>query len=632
MNYSIPSALIFTFFWVLCLNAQTDRWQQAISYEMEIDVDVETHRFAGKQKLTYFNNSPDTLRRVFYHLYFNAFQPGSMMDVRSRTIADPDRRVRDRIFYLKPNEIGYHKIESLQQDGVPVEYEVEGTILVVALHQPILPGKSVVFDMEFQSQVPIQIRRSGRDNKEGISYSMAQWYPKLCEYDYQGWHANPYVAREFHGIWGDFDVKIDIDADYIIGGSGYLQNSAEIGYGYAADVKKKPKSDKLRWHFKAPNVHDFMWGADPDYTHTTLERKDGVVLHFFYQKGKKTKNWEKLPKIMDRAFDFINKRYGQYPYKQYSFVQGGDGGMEYPMATLITGHRELNSLVGVSVHELMHSWFQMVLGTNESLYAWMDEGFTSFATSEVMNLLKSEGLIPENEASDFPHTGSYNRYFDIASSGLEEPLTTHSDHFFSNTAYSRAAYSKGAVFLNQLEYIIGKEAFTKGLLAYFDQWKYKHPNVNDFIRVMERVSGMELDWYREYFVNTTHQVDYGFDAIEVAGPNSTKIELIKIGHMPMPIDIVLTKTDSSQQVYHIPLRMMRGEKPQEDTAVEQFVQEDWPWTNPTYELVLPVPLEEILSLAIDPSQRLADIDRSNNLLEKAPEEEEKEGDVPASSE
>src|SRR5690606_33634219 len=144
---------------------------------------------------------------VFYHLYFNAFQPGSMMDVRSRSLPDPDKRVSDRIFHLKNDEIGYQKVKSLNMNGKPLNFETNETILEVSLIEPILPHGSAVFDMEFEGQVPLQIRRSGRDNDEGVQYSMAQWYPKMCEYDYQGWHANPYVGREFYGIWGDFDVK-----------------------------------------------------------------------------------------------------------------------------------------------------------------------------------------------------------------------------------------------------------------------------------------------------------------------------------------------------------------------------------------------------------------------------------------
>ncbi len=283
---------------ILCLPAltwaQADRWQQRAEYQMEIDFDVDKDQFKGTQRLVYYNNSPDTLTRVFYHLYFNAFQPGSAMDVRSRNLPDPDGRVGARISKLKPNEIGYLKINKLTQDGKELKHLTEGTILEVTLDKPILPKSKVVFDMNFDGQVPIQIRRSGRDNAEGVDYSMAQWYPKMAEYDYQGWHANPYIAREFYGIWGDFDVKISIDKNYVIGGTGYLQNPEEIGHGYLPEgqTPKPAKGAKLTWHFKAPNVHDFVWAADPNYTHTSLKRPDGLTLNFFYLKTERNQdNW-----------------------------------------------------------------------------------------------------------------------------------------------------------------------------------------------------------------------------------------------------------------------------------------------------------------------------------------------------
>lgn len=594
--------------------AQADRWQQRAEYQMEIDFDVDKDQFKGTQRLTYYNNSPDTLTRVFYHLYFNAFQPGSAMDVRSRNLPDPDSRVGARISKLKPNEIGYLKINKLSQDGKELKYFSEGTILEVNLDKPILPKSKAVFTMEFDGQVPIQIRRSGRDNAEGVDYSMAQWYPKMCEYDYQGWHANPYIAREFYGIWGDFDVKISIDKSYVIGGSGYLQNPEEIGHGYLPEgqTAKPAKGNKLTWHFKAPNVHDFVWAADPNYTHTSLKRADGLTLHFFYLKTERNKdNWAALPKVMDKAFDYINRRYGQYPYQQYSFIQGGDGGMEYPMATLITGNRSMPSLVGVSVHELMHSWYQMILGSNESLYAWMDEGFTDFATQDVENYLAGENLVPGLKKMDNPYLPTYAGYFNLASSGEEEPMSTHADHFSTNFAYGLAAYSKGAVFMRQLEYVIGKAALDKGLLLYFNTWKFKHPNSNDVIRVMEKVSGLELDWYKEYWVNTTHTIDYGVEAIESDGAGS-KITLSRKGKMPMPLDVVITYKNGSKEMVNIPLDIMRGAKPAEDSSIPHRVEADWPWVNLTYELRLKAPATDIQSVDIDPSLRMADVNRNNN--------------------
>ena len=204
-------------------------WQQHVDYQMDIDMDVNNYQYKGKQKLVYTNNSPDVLNKVFYHLYFNAFQPGSEMDVRSRTIADPDPRVGDRISKLKPNEIGYIKVNTLKQNGMALNYNTVGTVLEVDLATPIQPGESVTFNMDFDAQVPIQIRRSGRNNKEGVALSMTQWYPKLAEYDFEGWHADPYIGREFHSVWGDFDLKLTIDKNYVVGGTGYLESEQVNG-------------------------------------------------------------------------------------------------------------------------------------------------------------------------------------------------------------------------------------------------------------------------------------------------------------------------------------------------------------------------------------------------------------------
>lgn len=597
--------------------ADDERWQQHAKYTMEIDMDVETNQFEGEQVLVYTNNSPDALDKVFYHLYFNAFQPGSMMDVRSRTIEDPDGRVRDRISKLSESEIGYQRINQLSMNGKDVDYKVEGTVLEVSLNEAIQPGETVTFEMSFEGQVPVQIRRSGRDNAEGVRYSMAQWYPKMAEYDYQGWHADEYIGREFYGVWGDFDVKISIDEDYVIGGTGYLQNPLEIGHGYedaGQTVNKKVKDGKLTWHFVAPDVHDFMWAADPEYQHDKLTMENGTVLHFFHKKGQNDGNWEQLMPLTERAFEFANANFGQYPYKQFSVIQGGDGGMEYPMSTLITGaSRSLRSLVGVTVHEFMHDWYHGVLGSNEALHPWMDEGFTSYASGRISAHLFQPDEPTNTTLDNLGTRAGQGSYLRIAQSGREEPMSTHSDHYDLNGAYSSAAYGKGAVWMSQLGYVIGEEARDKGLLEYFDTWKFKHPNPNDVLRIFEKVSGLELDWYNEYFVYTTKQLDYGVKEVVGEG-NETKITLEKLKQMPMPMDVVVTYKDGTKEVHYMALRMMRGEKPAE-TDDTRVVHADWPWTNPSYSFSLDRPISDIVSVEIDPSGRMADINRENNKWE-----------------
>ncbi|MBX7125269.1 MAG: M1 family metallopeptidase [Cyclobacteriaceae bacterium] len=586
--------------------AQSAYWQQRVEYTMDIHLDVRSHLVKGSQHIVYFNNSPDTLRKVYFHLYFNAFQPGSMMDVRSRNLPDPDRRVQDRISKLTDSEIGYQHVVSLKQDGKDVSMLVNGTVLEVTLAAPILPKGKTVFDSRFESQVPMQIRRSGRDNREGIAFTMTQWYPKLAEYDYMGWHTNQYVAREFHGVWGDFDVKINLDPGYMVAGTGRLINPEQVGYGYekSGTPVKRPNGDLL-WHFVAKNVIDFAWAADPDYTHDVAQVPNGPEVHFFYQKNEKTtETWRRMRDLGPKVFEYLNEHFGKYPFDTYSVIQGGDGGMEYPMCTMILGEGSFAGVFGTMAHEVAHSWFQMTLATNESLYPWMDEGFTDFASSEA-----EAAIFGENN----PHDGSYNAYFSLVQSGLQEPLSMHADHYNTNRAYGTSAYSMGSIFLNQLKYLIGTQNFQKGMLVYYNTWKMKHPTPNDFIRVMEKTSGLQLQWYLRYWIQTTRRIDYGISNL-TESEGSSYLTLARIGDFPMPVDLEISYKDGTHELIYISMNELMGNKPVESPAVPRTVLQPWPWVNPTYTLKLSQKLSQIAKIEIDPTRRMADINRKNNVL------------------
>ena len=589
--------LVFSIFLAACSVVSSQNsfnyWQQHVDYTMSVDMDVTNWQYTGTQKLVYTNHSPDTLTQVFYHMYFNAFQPGSEMDVRSRTIADPDRRVGDRIAGLGPSEQGFLKATSLVQDGVALDYSAEETILVVPLQKPLAPHESTVLTMTFHGQVPVQIRRSGRNNAEGVALSMTQWYPKLAEYDKDGWHTDPYIAREFYGVWGDFKVTLNIDSPYVVGGTGYLLEKTAL------------KNGRTRWVFEAPMVHDFTWAADPDYVHDTYPGPNGVTLNFYYKNDPALReNWKALQPVTAQLLDYFNKAVGVYPYKQYSVIQGGDGGMEYAMCTLITGNRSFESLVGVTAHEMAHTWFQFLLATNEALHEWMDEGFTSYISS----LAEHHVLNQEGD----PLAGSYRGYNFLATSGTEQPLSTHADRYNTNRNYGIAAYSKGAVFLAQLGYVVGEDVLAEIIKEYFRTWAFKHPEPRDFIRVAERVSGMNLDWYLQDFATTTNTIDYGIVSV---GPSATgggqTITLERIGLMPMPIDLQVNFADGSSRLYYIPLQMMRGEKSFGDTPVT--VLSDWAWARPSYGFEVESK-SEIVEVIIDPSGRMADVQKENNLF------------------
>ncbi|WP_340104000.1 M1 family metallopeptidase [Rhodohalobacter sp. 8-1] len=595
-------------------------WQQAVDYQMEVDMNVETNRYDGHQLLSYTNNSPDTLNRVFYHLFFNAFQPESMMDKRSRTIADPDSRIGDKILGYDETEIGYQRIDWIKQNGTEVEYTVDGTIMEVHLAEPIEPGEVVEFEMEYEAQVPLQTRRSGRDSAEGVRYSMSQWYPKIAAYSERGWHPNPYIGREFFAPFGTFDITIHIDRDYVVGAGAYLQNPREVGYGYEEDGTEvnRPDGDKLTWHFTAFDVHDVMWAADPDYTQSTFQVPDGPLLRFFYQTDPVAENadaerqddlidyWEQLPELTSQAFQFMNDNYGEYPHDEYIVIQGGDGGMEYSMGTLITGNRSLGSLIGVTVHEFIHAWYEGVIANDETTDQWIDEGFTVYLSALTMNELYNDG---EGD----PMVGRHQGYFRTVEAGIEEPMHIHADHYERNAAYGMASYTKGAIFLHQLGYIVGDDVLKSGLNRFYEDWKFKHPRGLDFIRTMEEESGMVLDWYYEYWVTTTKTIDYGISAVETGETvGQTNITLERVDLMPMPIDLEVEYSDGSIEHYYIPMRIMWGQKQNENPDIERHVAEDWPWVFPEYELTIDRPMEDIARIEIDPSRRMADINRDNN--------------------
>ncbi|MBT8316348.1 MAG: M1 family metallopeptidase [Lutibacter sp.] len=605
--------ILFLIFTSIIVKAQNNiyYWQQHVDYQMDVDFDVNNYQYKGTQKLVYTNNSPDILHQVFYHLYYNAFQPNSEMDARLQAIVDPDRRMvnnvgtngnlkyESRIAKLKPNEIGYLNVLSLTQNGEEIKYTTEGTVLEVQLNKPIQPGEKATFEMTFEGQLPVHIRRAGRNNEDGVALSMAQWYPKMAEYDFEGWHAHPYIAREFHGVWGNFDVTLHIDRNYTVGGTGILQNPQEVGHGYEDKTKQLEvkKGKKLTWNFVAENVHDFTWAADPNYAHDTLITKGGTVLHFLYKNiPEYAKAWKEVQPLTEKALNYYNENIGQYPWKQYSVIQAGDGGMEYAMCTFIAGGKSINEIAGTVFHEFAHTWFHNILASNESKHSWMDEGFTSYISSLASNKILRNG-------NDKPSSRSYRGYFYLVNNGLDESLTTHADRFNTNRAFGTGSYTKGSMFLTQLNYIMGEENVKEMLKKYFNDFKFKHPTPNDAKRVAEKVSGLQLDWFLNEWIETTHTIDYA-----IAKVDNKSITLARIGQMPMPIDLTITYVDGSTEDFNIPLRMMRGNKPTSATILK-----DWTWAHPKYTFSTS---KEIKSVQIDPFEMMADIDKTNNRFEK----------------
>ena len=605
----------------LSAQAQDNHWQQQADYQMNVTMNVKNFQYKGVQKVTYINNSPDTLTTVFFHLYFNAFKPNSEMDANLQTLPDPDGRMatnigtpqrpiyESRIAKLNPDEIGYLRVKKLTQDGVPATISHESTILKVTLPTPILPHSRTVLGLDFEGQVPVMIRRAGRNSPDDVALSMAQWYPKMVAYDHKGWHTPEYLGREFYGVWGNFDVKITLDKTYLVGASGVLQNPNEIGFGYEDKGVKVPttKSATKTWHFIAERVHDFTWAADPQYVHDKHQLADGKTIHFIYQKYKDT--WKQIQEPMLKVFDYYNQLIGKYPWPQYSFIQGGDGGMEYAMCTLMVGNEKYERLVGTASHELAHAWFQHLLATDEAAYPWMDEGFTSY-----IEYLAEHQILKTKKTAN-PFDSAYKGYFGLVKSGFQEPTITHSDRFATNYAYSVTAYYKGLLFLTQLDYLMGNEALQKTLKRYYNEYAFKNPTPNDFIRIAEKVSGMQLQWFLNEFMETDHTADYAISKVEGKG-NKTEVTLKRMGRLPLSIDLWVTDKAGNIRYVYVPLRMTYAEKPNTYPAYPRTVLPAWGWGNPTYTFTLDMPLEDIKSITLDPENKSVDTDKENNSFSK----------------
>jgi len=301
--------------------------------------------------------------------------------------------------------------------------------------------------------------------------------------------------------------------------------------------------------------------------------------------------------------DYFEEAIGPYPWKQYSIIQGGDGGMEYAMCTMITGQRPYPSLFGVTAHEMAHAWFQHLLATNEAKHPWMDEGFTEYITS-----LAEEAVT--GKPSRYPHKSSYDRYYLLVNSGVEQAQTVHSDRYDYNFAYGASSYSKGSVFLSQLGYIIGKDNLDKTLKRYYEEFKFKHPTPNDFKRVAEKVSDMELEWYLNDWTRTDHKIDYGLD---ISSLQSDRVVTLKRkARMPMPLDVEVSFSDGTKDMYYIPTDLMHGNKKFSSNNV--YYMQPWAWASPEYDFVVQGN-KKIVKVEIDPSKRLADYKQMDNSID-----------------
>jgi len=607
-------------------------WQQEVHYRMDVRLDTEDHVISGREDLTYYNHSPDTLNRLYFHLYQNAFTRGSYYDKLLQQAGS--NRIR-RLSEQGEGETDIRYIRDHHGNAVP--YSIDNTIMRIDLDKPIVPGDSIQLAIGFDTRYGNISRRMKR---EGTTYIAAHWYPRIAVYDaHRGWNTDQHLMQEFYGDFGTFELSLTIPAHFIVGATGVLQNRSEMlpdslrakldlgnfkdkPWGEPPSTVVEPTEETKTWHYIARNVHDVAWVASPDFRIDEAEW-NGVTIYAL-AKEQHASGWQDAAEFTAKLIRHYSENWGMYEYPKM-IVSDVNSGMEYPMLTADGGRSP--RYYGLLAHEVAHNWFYGMLGSNETYRAMMDEGFTNFAASVAMR-----DILGPNNNTYWEQTGgwyeqllfqeygrkyyrNYLPFMRMARSGyLVDPLSTHSNKFNEYRSY-RQVYFKMAVCLYNLEYAIGDSLFNEAMQTYVRRWKFKHPYPEDFIHVVEEVTGTDLNWFFDEWFDKTSVIDYSITGVGThRNPEGDgyvgRVKLRRKTFMNMPVDLQVTLMNGTTKSIHIPVNdQFAKNDPGLEVADPWF---GWGEINKTYTLEISTE-SPVRKARIDPSGRLADIHRLNNV-------------------
>lgn len=552
-------------------------WQQDVQYRIYAKMNEFDHVIEGAEELTYWNNSPDTLQYVYFHLFQNAFVKGSYL--RDLEIAN---KVKSRMGKKEAAGLGI-VLENVQVDGQAAKTELDNTIMKVYLKTPLVPGARVVFKMSFNTYYDNGATRRRMKMYPAwgfMHYNGCQWFPKVCVYDrMHGWDTYQHLNREFYGDFGLYDVTLDFPSNYVLEASGELQNRSEVLpdtlraklelKNFANKKTNEPpsiitpyvKGQRKKWHFIANNVHDFAFTGDPSYRIGTAYW-NGVECVAIAQEPHAA-GWQNAPDYITKIIKTFSEGIGMYCYPKIVAADAADG-MEYPMLTLDGGADP--GYRGLLVHEIAHNWFYGQVGSNETYRAAMDEGFTQFLTALGLRRIDGDNLVTGQPKSKYRRHFAQpinvldlrvlNSYTTAALNQNELSINTHSDDFHSALGQGGgygAVYYKTASMLYNLEYVLGDSLFERAMMHYFDQWKFAHPYFEDFRASIIQYTKVDLAWFFDQWFETTKTLDYGICGIrKIRGTDSFAINLRRSGEMQMPLDLTVTAKDGSKHNYYIP--------------------------------------------------------------------------------
>ncbi len=602
--------LLIALVYPICAEAK-DYFQQKLLYKIDARLIAAGNQIRATQDLVYINNSPDTLKKIYFHLYFNKYRKGAYMQNRRR-----------------PFQRGYIEILSVQEEGRENQnFIVDYTLMDLVLHEPILPGDSVRFKIKFTAQLPPS---SGRYGAMDQHVDAGNWYPAPVVYDKHGWHLHQHIDNEFYQEWADYRVNLRVPAGYVVGATGNLLNPAQALKDTAAAIKNQrfdnpDDTTTTLWQFEAKMVHDFAWTADPDYVLLRNEW-NGITLNVLAMSDN-VDNWRQITDWGADALKFLYENFGAYPYKQMTIADTyiRAGGIEYPnivfINTSIGPDYSLNHFRALVIHEMAHNWFYGLLASNQTEDEWLDEGFTTYAEVRCM-----EALFGRYDNYHYNRNTWLSRWFyvendDRRDNALEylwwtksgdelDPVDYMADYFRDGVYTSQYAKMNNILFM--LEYVLGDSVFQLGMLNYYERWHFKHPGAQDFIAVMEETCGYELDWFFEQWLRSTRQLDYAVESVSVeklenhaVRPYRAEIILSNKGDIFMPLNLDITLADGTTERMRIPV------SPYHSAYEERPRLPYWHFTQENYraELLLK---QKIDYVEIDSSLRLMDVNRLDN--------------------
>lgn len=615
----------------------SDYWQQDVYYQIQANIDEQKDIIEGKETLTYWNNSPDDLNVVYFHLYQNAFQPCSHH-------AELNTQNKNKINYgpYEENKKGT-EVHSITSKGRKLLLEQDNTILKIHLNKPIKSGELIVFDIDFTTYFGEgnMGRRMQKFKSNGkMHYNGVHWYPRISVYDAKfGWTTDQHLGKEFYGNFGAFDVELTFASNYIVDATGFMLNRNEMlpkTLRTKLDIKKfankpwnepaseiipyKPEERKT-WKFHAENVHDFAFTADPSYRIGEASW-NGITCYSLAQEQHAAK-WQNAAEYAAKTIEVFSNDFGMYTYHKMIVADARDG-MEYPMLTLDGGSDP--SYRGLLVHEIGHNWFYGQVGNNETYRAALDEGFTQFLTAWGLEKIDGTEMVQAKSGINYfdkrmkplhPRDRSvYYSYIKDATLNNTPQLNTHSDDFGSALGHGggyRHVYYKTAAMLYNLQYVLGDELFLNAMRHYFEKWKMAHPYFKDFRQSIIEYTKVDLNWFFDQWLETTKDIDYTIKAAKRLKGSDELYEITfeRKAEMQMPIDFAVISKTGDTTNYHIPNTWFV--KKTDATILDHWL--GFGKIHPTHSVIVRSP-SGIKDIIIDPSNRLADAYMPNNSLKK----------------